>query len=229
VLVSHKYGFIFVKTRKTGGSSVELALAPLCGPDDIVTPLKEYGASDTPGAEPRNHRLPRSQWSAGNRLRQTLGRPQRNRGTGFFQHMPAADIRRLLGDNIWNDYLTFTIERNPWDRQVSLYHWHYRDYASPPPFRAFIRSPLKRKKSRNWSMYTVNGKVIVDHVIPYDRLQAGLDELLQKIGIRGGVPLPQAKSGFRAPRDYRDYYDDDTKRIVANWYADEIRTFGFEF
>ena len=62
MLVSHKHRFIFVKTRKTGGTSVELALAPHCGPDDIITPLKEYG-SETAGISPRNYRLPQTRWS----------------------------------------------------------------------------------------------------------------------------------------------------------------------
>jgi hypothetical protein len=228
VLVSHKHRFIFVKTRKTGGTSVELALAPLCGPDDIITPLKEY-RGDTSGIEPRNHRLPEDQWSLRARLRRLLGKRTPNRGTGFFQHMPAADIRRLLGDEIWDSYRTFTIERNPWDRQVSLYHWHYRNSASPPPFRSFVMSPLRRKKSRNWSMYTQDDRLIVDHVITYERLQSGLNEVLDKVGIRDGVELPTAKSGFRTERDYRSYYDDDTRQAVARWYAAEIDAFGFQF
>ena len=228
MLVSHKHRFIFVKTRKTGGTSVELALAPLCGPDDIITPLKEYG-SETANISPRNYRLPQKSWSLRARARSLLGKRTPNRGTGFFQHMPAADIRRLLGEDIWGSYLTFTIERNPWDRQVSLYHWHYRDSASPPPFRSFIVSPFRRKKSRNWSMYTQNDRLIVDHVIPYERLQAGLNDVLDQAGIKGGVELPTAKSGFRTGRDYRSYYDDDTRQRVAHWYAAEIEAFGFRF
>ena len=228
MLVSHKHRFIFVKTRKTGGTSVELALAPMCGPDDIVTPLKEYGGK-TDGITPRNFRLPHNQWSWRARTRRLFGKRLPNRGTGFFQHMPAADIRDLLGREIWESYFTFTIERNPWDRQVSLYHWHYRGSASPPPFRSFILSPLRRKKSRNWSMYAEHDKLIVDHVIDYERLQAGLNEVLRKIGMDNTVELPNAKSGFRAQRDYRSYYDDDTRQMVADWYAAEIAAFGFSF
>lgn len=228
MLVSHKHRFIFVKTRKTGGTSVELALAPLCGPDDIVTPLKEYRTTGS-GVQPRNFRLPRNRWSLRARARRLLGKRTPNRGTGFFQHMPASDIRSLLGDDIWDGYFKFTIERNPWDRQVSLYHWHYRDSETPPPFRDFILSPLRRKRSRNWSMYTQNDKLIVDRVILYENLQAELDDVLSAIGIDDRAELPKAKSGFRSGRDYRGYYDDETRQLVAGWYAREIETFGFTF
>lgn len=228
MIVSHKHRFIFVKTRKTGGTSVELALAPLCGPDDILTPLREY-RDETSRVEARNYRLPEQDWSLRARARRWLGKPTPNRGTGFFQHMPAGDIRRLVGEDIWSSYFTFTIERNPWDRQVSLYHWHYRNTASLPPFRSFILSPFRRKKSRNWSMYTRDDRLIVDHVIRYDNLRAGLDEVLQRVGLEEGVNLPKAKSGFRSGRDYRSYYDDETRQKVADWYQPEIRAFGFEF
>ena len=41
MIVSHKYRFIFLKTKKTAGTSIELALTKLCSEDDIVTPLTE--------------------------------------------------------------------------------------------------------------------------------------------------------------------------------------------
>jgi hypothetical protein len=39
MIVSHEHKFIFLKTKKTAGTSIELALSALCGPDDVITPL----------------------------------------------------------------------------------------------------------------------------------------------------------------------------------------------
>jgi hypothetical protein len=39
MIVSHRHKFIFLKTKKTAGTSIELALSELAGPEDIVTPL----------------------------------------------------------------------------------------------------------------------------------------------------------------------------------------------
>jgi hypothetical protein len=36
LIISHRHRFIFLKTRKTAGTSVEIALSRFCGPDDVI-------------------------------------------------------------------------------------------------------------------------------------------------------------------------------------------------
>ena len=38
--ISHKYNFIFIKTLKTAGTSLEIYLSQMCGNGDIVTPIE---------------------------------------------------------------------------------------------------------------------------------------------------------------------------------------------
>ncbi len=39
MILSERHRFVFIKGRKVAGTSTEMALAALCGPDDIITPI----------------------------------------------------------------------------------------------------------------------------------------------------------------------------------------------
>ena len=231
MILSHKHRFIFLKTRKTAGTSVELALSQLCGPDDILTPISqkdEEKRAALPGPGAQN-------WQKGiriNRLERFVGKliHQRARGRGFFNHVQAREVKRIAGADIWNSYFKFSVERNPWDRQVSLYYWRYRNPKKRPTFDAFIKNAYWRKKVDNYDIYSLNGEIAADFVIQYDRLDQGFDEALNRIGITDRPEIPTSKSGTRTGgRDYRDHYTDETRDMVGAWYAREIEAFGYRF
>ncbi len=39
MIYSRQSDFLFIKGRKVGGTSMEIALSILCGPEDIITPI----------------------------------------------------------------------------------------------------------------------------------------------------------------------------------------------
>ena len=41
MILSHKNKFIFLKTKKTASTSIELLLSKVCGKNDIITPVSE--------------------------------------------------------------------------------------------------------------------------------------------------------------------------------------------
>jgi hypothetical protein len=229
MIVSHEHRFIFLKTKKTAGSSIEYALADFCGDRDIITPASPDEEPERPGRRAQNYWLPWSQRSLIGVLRAPFSKsPERH--IGFYNHMPAAKARRLLGERVWSSYFKFAFERNPWDRQVSLYYWRYPDPAKRPRFADFIRDPRWLKTTRNFEIYAIGGAIAVDFIGRYDRLDADLRAALAKVGISDEPRLPRLKSATRpGGRNYRSYYDETTRAAVAELYAREIEALGFEF
>jgi hypothetical protein len=115
MIISHKYEFIFVKTRKTAGTSIEYYLAQHCGPDDVLTQIGQ-GIHD--GHDAQNHN------GFFNPAKEILQfGPDLNdlkltyddlvRQDPFYNHLEANRIRARVPKNIWDDYFVFCFERNP--------------------------------------------------------------------------------------------------------------------
>lgn len=229
MIISHRHKFIFIKTKKTGGSSIEYALSAVCGDEDVITPASSDEEPIREGRGAQNYMLPFGKRGLINPIRAFFtDTPERY--AGFYNHMPARNVRPLVGERLWREYYTFAFERNPWDRQVSLYYWRYRDPETRPPFRDFILNPRFSRKARNWSIYSINDEVAVDHIARYEALDEELSRFSERVGCGPLPELPRLKSTTRDPSTgYRAHYDDETREAVAGWYRKEIETFGYAF
>lgn len=228
MIISHKHRFIFLKTKKTAGSSIEYALANLCGDDDVITVASKNEEPNRPGRRGQNYWLPWSKRRPVEMVRSFFtDTPERY--VGFYNHMPARRVRQIVGDDIWRSYFKFAFERNPWDRQVSLYFWRYRDPETRPSFEDFIKDPRKVRKARNWSIYSIDGRIAVDEMGRFETLLDDLNSILQRLDLPVDPELPKLKVTREAGRGYREFYTDETRDIVGGWYAREIEAFGYEF
>lgn len=240
MIVSHRHRFIFLKTKKTAGSSVEVALSPVLGPDDVVTPVGEGGEAMRQGVRAQNTLIPperREPWQA---LRGFFWRHRKlghvvwpgleYDGASYWPHVHARVVRDTLPEDVWSSYLKVSIERNPWDREVSWYFYRFRDPARRPSFETFVKRISARRPIDNFDIYGIDGRVVADLVIPYERLADGFAEFQARVGIPDPVTLPRVKGEHRArDADWRTLYTDETRDIVARRYAREIAAFGYRF
>jgi len=195
MIICHKHRFVFVKTRKTASTSVEVLLSQYCGDADVLTPINPPIAPHIP----RNYQgpwnpLPDLLYFRG-RYGLEILRAFRN-GLRFHNHMPAGRIRRHVDPEIWNGYFKFCVERNPWDKTVSHYYFGRRRSRGRITFDEYMR---RERFCVDWDCYTdMAGKLIVDRVIKYENLEQDLKDVLAGLGIQSTGTLDvRAKSNHR--------------------------------
>jgi hypothetical protein len=228
MIVSHLHRFIFVKTRKTAGTSVEIALSKICGPEDIISrisPEDEKMRAALGGRGPQNDTAPWSSYTVQDWVR--LLRQGKRRRT-FMNHHPASYIRRHVGDAIWGSYFKFCIERNPWDKVISA--WYYRkSRGDNRSLRDYIML-FDLRRASDWRRYTQGDQLLVDQVIRFEDLAAGMEEVRARIGAPELPEIPRAKSAFRTDRrPYWEVLAPDERDRIAEVFSKEIEHFGYTF
>lgn len=228
MILSHKHKFIYIKTRKTASSSIEAMLSRLCGPEDVITPTTDRLMTGE-RLPPQNYRLDHPLVPKRPLLRRLLGRPERHYhpSIGFYEHIPAWRIKAYVGDDIWNSYYKFTFERNPWDKQISWYFYKTKSKKHRPSFDSFM-GDKKKALVENYSLYMTSGEIAVDFLGRYENLNEDLAHVMKEIGVENSEPLPQLNV-YGSGGDYRQLYTDRTRKLVEEWYAPEIKAFGYEF
>jgi len=247
MIVSHLHRFIFLKTKKTASSSVELALSEICGPDDVITPLQPADETLRRGRGPQNYAIPVGRRPLLAPLRRLFGATPARAGLEFYNHMPAYKAKAALPAAVWTGYAKVAVERNPWDREVSLYFWEHRQLAEEdrPPFADFVLKRPAAERVKNMQLYSIDGRIVVDRFLRYETLAADFAAFMHDLGVDRPPVLPHAKSSHRpgshrpgsrtagaaTPDEpgYRRYYDDVTRAAVARYYAREIDHFGYTF
>lgn len=197
VIVSHEHRFIFLKTRKTASTSIEVALSRLCGDHDIITPISPPDEEERRRlglAGPQNFALPLWRTPV-----YSLGRALTGRSPGFefVNHTPAAVARRFLDRDTWNSYFKFSFERNPFDRVISQYYFETRSQAAPLSLSEWIS---RQRTLSNWDIYAIGSAVAVDFLGRYETLEQDLRLIGDRIGVEVELPRTRLKGGFRKDR-----------------------------
>jgi hypothetical protein len=217
VLFSLRRNFLFVHIAKTGGTSVRAAL------------------------ERERWREP---WALARFLCSRLSALSGHRlGVKLPRHAKAIAAREMLPRELYDRLFKFAFVRNPWDLQVSSFH-HIRrerphllgphqDFAAflchkldpARPFQYHIDTSIERQSDY---LIDLHGNVIVDFVGRYERLEEDFAEACRRIGITTPA-LPHRRRSTDRGRDYRSYYTDETRALVADHFRADVEMFGYQF
>lgn len=230
MILSHRHKFIFLKTRKTAGTSIEIALSRFCGDEDIISPISPPDEALRSELGYRGPQRYLASWRAYRPRDVARWIVRRKRKQKFYNHMTAAEVRRLAGAEVWEAYFKFCVERNPWDKVVSLYYHHLR--ANPRldlSLSEFLERGLAERVC-DFDSYTLNGQIAVDYLARYERLDEDLEQIRLRLQLPEPLSLPRAKAGFRTDkRPYQELFGPAERDWVARRFAREIAHCGYEF
>lgn len=246
MIISHKYKFIFVRTRKTATTSIESYLYDFLGDEDVITPIESVKGRNykgffnpLPGLFQHSvrqnqpiHLDPlggyRGKWEICKFVLGNFIRKQR-----FYKHMPAFFIRQRVPNEVWDNYFKFTIERNPFDKVISFYYSlintdkEFSDYS----FHDYMRTGLYRCLNYPLYMDLKQKEVIVDKVVYYESLDKELGELLDYLGIPFDGLNVRAKGGLRKDRrGCMDFFTGEYEKYraeIEKVFAKELELHGY--
>jgi hypothetical protein len=148
--------------------------------------------------------------------------------------------------------------RNPYDRVVSGYHhlikgskncntdvflngmykefWRFHGKFWPGiSFKKFVKSvhsiPDRKANPHFISQYSFltnkKGELIPDFIGKFENLEEDYKKAMKKIGIKNPPKLPQ-KNKSKRKKDWREYYDKETKKLVYERYKKDFELFGYD-
>lgn len=212
-MISVKHKFIFIHIPKCAGTSVYKALMPKQDWHNINN--TEHGG-----------------WDDKNKIHK--------------QHATALQTKEFYCSN-FNDYFSFTFVRNPWSKMVSDYLWmtnldeSSNGYRRKGAFLEYLNNEndfdLENLKKETFYRYdhilpqtdfvlNNKGERMVDFIGKFENLQEDFNVICDKIGIPR-QQLPHTNKSQH--KHYTEYYNNQTREIVAEKYAKDIEYFGHEF
>lgn len=217
MLISHRHRFIYTKTYKTGGTSVESYFEPCClapGAWQLSHEREacesEHGVIGFRGAHPP----PALRW---------------------WNHMGAAEIRERTGAALWARYFKFCVVRNPFDRAVSAFffarskgRWAAEGGSDAEQLERWLAGGGLRIDRE---AYLIDGRFALDHVLRHERLAADLEAVCARLGLPWEPErLPRFKAGIR-PREAAPeaLFTPRARALVEAQCAFELDLFGYAF
>lgn len=216
--ISHSLQAIFVHIPKTAGTSVEAALGMHGDKTDIG--IRPYF----------NQRADHEHLYGGN-----------------LQHMTAARLRTVLQDDVrFERYFKFAVVRNPWERLVSTCAWSDQKWVrgielASAEFDRLVRELYAAFRAAKASSRPLvlpahlepqvsyvrdeRRQSMLDFTARYENLTADWEHIRARLGVSAALPVRMRSHH----RPYQEYYNEETRAMVAEIYAEDTGAFEYAF
>lgn len=208
MLISHSKKFIFIHVYKVAGTSISNALSKYCNYSArSKNPIKQ--------------------------IKQRLGIIPNIYINDFSGHISAKDLKEQIPENIFSTYFKFAFVRNPWDWQVSLYHFalqtpdHHQHELTKSfgSFKAYLKWRVNEDLHLQSKFVTdKSGEIILDYLGKMETINDDFKQICKSLKL-SNVKLPHANRSHRSAAD--KYYTPYTSSLIEKYFEQDIELFGY--
>ena len=174
----------------------------------------------------------------------------------WYNHQPAMEIKRLLGDDVWNQYFKFCTVRHPLDKLVSAYFFQRKKMLEADwkfKMRNTLRKHLLKRPDfypnssgdqilsfRNWlkagafwddkPAFMIDGEFALNGFIRFEHMEEDLEEICKKLRLPFEHGRLKHLKGNRRDTHFetREFFNEGLIKRVRELYAFELDFFGYE-
>lgn len=223
MILSDKHKLIFIHIGKTGGTSIENALA-----EALQLPIESTYHNDEIINSKHLANPPFNDW---------VNKPDYD-GKINCKHITALQMRDIIGETRFNSYFKFSFVRNPYDRLLSLYSMFTQEkiysshifnsiYAS---FEDYLEDIIQ---GHAWvdsdrfvkSICDNEGKNLMDFTGKFETLQEDFDFVCLKMGL-GKIELPVTNKTKHRP--FKSYFNEHSAKCIYDYFKTDFEEFGYK-
>lgn len=150
----------------------------------------------------------------------------------FNSHSSVKEIESLIHSDIFNNYYKFVIVRNPYDRFVSrfLYFNKIDKKFKYKKFSNFVEWDTQHSKVLHQKSFITkaNGQIGVNKIIRFENIYEDFKDVTNTLNLRfEDNTLKKLNSSNNS--NYRNFYDDKTKKKVENFSEEDLEYFKYQF
>ena len=186
--------------------------------------------------------------TGGTTIQQVLNNDPNSVCDTLLGHVSLKSIKKVLDEDDYNEHISFTTVRNPWDLYVSNYHYLKQRNTKDSDFKKEYKILEKNSftdfikfihdnrdslifndedKTPKWQQlleWSYDGEKHVDYFIKLEELS---EKKLKEVGLN--ISYTHTKTNVSQHNHYSIYYNNETIDMVRDMHKDDIKYFNYKF